>query len=156
MGFNSAHGHSGRTTLGPDPGSGLRASAGPRWPGAAAAHGHSRSGHGGKLIADSTMAENPNKLRGNGHWTSAHMPLQENRGREVGKGGAHWGRRFYGDPRADVEEAPVRGRGGWRSGRGGAPWWCGTRCKVGGVGDQPMKATTSETLAEEDCHTPVP
>jgi hypothetical protein len=75
MGFNSAHGHSGLTTLGPDPGPGLRPSAGPRRPGAATARGHSWSEHGGKLIADSTMAENPNKLRGNGHWTSAHMPL---------------------------------------------------------------------------------
>jgi hypothetical protein len=27
-----------------------------------------------------------NKLRGNGHWTSAYMPLQENLGGEAGKG----------------------------------------------------------------------
>jgi hypothetical protein len=27
-----------------------------------------------------------NKLRGNGHWTSAYLPLQENLGGEAGKG----------------------------------------------------------------------
>jgi hypothetical protein len=32
------------------------------------------------------MAKVSNKLRGNGHWTSAYMPLQENLGGEVGKG----------------------------------------------------------------------
>jgi hypothetical protein len=32
------------------------------------------------------MAKVSNKLRGNGHWTSAYMPLQENLGGEVEKG----------------------------------------------------------------------
>jgi hypothetical protein len=32
------------------------------------------------------MAKILNKLRGNGHWTSAYMPLQENLGGEARKG----------------------------------------------------------------------
>jgi hypothetical protein len=35
---------------------------------------------------DSTTAKVSNKPRGNDHWTSADMPLQENLGGEVGKG----------------------------------------------------------------------
>jgi hypothetical protein len=46
--------------------------------------GHGRSGHSGELTADSTIAKILNKSRGNGHWTSAYMPLQENLGGEVG------------------------------------------------------------------------
>jgi hypothetical protein len=42
------------------------------------------------------------------------------------------------------------GRGGRRSGRGGAPWWCGTHCRNGGVGEQPEEAATSGVLKEED------
>jgi hypothetical protein len=56
--------------------------------------------------------------------------------------------------RADGEETPVRGqrsgRGGWRNGRGGAPWQHGACCGVGGVGEQSEKAATGEMLTEED------
>jgi hypothetical protein len=53
---------------------------------AVAMRGCDRSGHCGELTTDSAMAENPNKLRGNVHWTSAYMPLQVNLGGEAGKG----------------------------------------------------------------------
>jgi hypothetical protein len=42
--------------------------------------------HGGELAADTTTVKVSNKVRGNGHWTSAYMPLQENLGEEVRKG----------------------------------------------------------------------
>jgi hypothetical protein len=50
--------------------------------------GRSQRAHGTwpELTVDSTTMEIPNKLRGNGHWTSAYMPLQENLGGEAGKG----------------------------------------------------------------------
>jgi hypothetical protein len=45
----------------------------------------------------------------------------------------------------DAEEAPVRGRRssrrGQRSGRGGPPWWRGTR---GGVGEQSEDVVAAE------------
>jgi hypothetical protein len=52
----------------------------------AATHGPSQNGHCCELTADSTTADILNKWRGNGHWTSAYLPLQENLGGEVGKG----------------------------------------------------------------------
>jgi hypothetical protein len=48
--------------------------------------GRGRSGHGGELTVDSTIVKILNKLRGNGHWTSAYMSLQENLGVEVRMG----------------------------------------------------------------------
>jgi hypothetical protein len=42
--------------------------------------------HGGEPTIDATMVKDSNKLRGNSHWTSTYMPLQENLGGEVGKG----------------------------------------------------------------------
>jgi hypothetical protein len=44
--------------------------------------GRGKSGHGGEPTVDSTLAMVSNKQRGNGHWTSAYLPLQENRGGE--------------------------------------------------------------------------
>jgi hypothetical protein len=48
--------------------------------------GRGQSRHGGEPTVDSTLAKVSNKPRGNGHWTSAYMPLQENLGGEAGKG----------------------------------------------------------------------
>jgi hypothetical protein len=45
-----------------------------------------QSGHGGEPTVDSTLATVSNKPRGNGHWTSAYLPLHENLGGEAGKG----------------------------------------------------------------------
>jgi hypothetical protein len=49
-------------------------------------HGHGQSGHGGEPTVDSTLTKVLNKLRGNGHWTSAYLPLPENLGGEAGMG----------------------------------------------------------------------
>jgi hypothetical protein len=48
--------------------------------------GRDQSGHGGEPTIDSTTAKVSNKPKGNGHWTSAYLPLQENLGGEAGKG----------------------------------------------------------------------
>jgi hypothetical protein len=48
--------------------------------------GHDQSGHGGEPTVDSTPVKVSNKLRGNGHWTLAYMPLQKNLGGEAEKG----------------------------------------------------------------------
>jgi hypothetical protein len=42
--------------------------------------------HGGEPTIDSTPVKVSNKMRENGHYTSAYLPLPENLGREVGKG----------------------------------------------------------------------
>jgi hypothetical protein len=47
--------------------------------------GHGQSRHGGVPIVDSMPAKVSNKTRGNGHYTSAYLLLQENLGGEVGK-----------------------------------------------------------------------
>jgi hypothetical protein len=71
--------------------------------------GRGRSGHGGEPAVDSTTAKVSNKHRGNGYWTSAYMPLQENLGGEVGKGVLTERGCFCGGVSADREETPVRG-----------------------------------------------
>jgi hypothetical protein len=49
-------------------------------------HGHGQNGHGGESTVDSTPVKVSNKPRGNGHLTSAYMPLQENLGGDAEKG----------------------------------------------------------------------
>jgi hypothetical protein len=58
--------------------------------------GLGQSRHGGKPTVNSTLVKVSNKLRGNGHWTSAYLPLQENLGGKVGKGVLTGRGRFYG------------------------------------------------------------
>jgi hypothetical protein len=79
--------------LGLAPGPGLRPLASPHQPGTASActvrghHAWARpEQHGGELVADAMTAKVSNKPRGNGHWISAYIPLQENLGGEAGKG----------------------------------------------------------------------
>jgi hypothetical protein len=121
---------------------------------AGATHGHGRSGHSGEPIIDSTTVKVLNKPRGNGHWTSSYMPLQENLGREVGKGVLTRRGCFCSGARTDGKETLVRGwrsgRGGQRSGRGGAPGWRGACCWVSGVREQLEWAAAGEAIMEED------
>jgi hypothetical protein len=116
--------------------------------------GRDQSGHGGEPTVDSTTAKISNKLRGNGHWTSTYMSLQENLAGEASKGVLTEGRRFCGGARADGEETPVRGRvsgrGGRRGGLGGAPWWHRACCWVGEVQEHVEKVAAGEVLREED------
>jgi hypothetical protein len=69
--------------------------------------------HGGKPTADAMTAKVSNKPRGNGHWTSAYMPLQENLGGEAMMGvltGAELGSvaalNIGADKWLEVEEVP--------------------------------------------------
>jgi hypothetical protein len=81
------------------------------------------------------------------------MPLQENLGGEAEKG-VLIGGDISTAARVSTRRRHRRGRrsgqGCRRSGRGGHPWRRGTRCRVGGVGEQPEEAAANGVLAEED------
>jgi hypothetical protein len=161
MVFTSAQGHRGLTALGPCPWPRLSAFGWPMLAGAASTcTAHSRHAwpwpERAQWRAHRRLNDGGNPEQIEGKWSldiDLHATTRKPR-RGGQEGGAHRGRRFCNGARANGEESSMRGRrssrGGWRSGRRGAPWWHGTRCRVSGVGKQLEKAATSEVLMEED------